>query len=449
MNDIESRTLEYLLNSLWQVPLVFAAAWIAARIARRSGPRMEHRVWVSALMLEAALPACRFRLDGLLREVWDLALRGSGTAGGRVQVVVNVGAISGAGMLRMPKEVFTGIAVAYGCSLLYFAGRLASGLWRTRLMERQADPVTLMGETKQRWERYGRIFGCEAATLAVSPMIAGPVTVGGRQGVMLVPPGFLENITEEDLDAVAAHEFAHMRRRDFLKNLAYGVLSLPAAYHPLLWLTRSRVAESREMVCDAMAAEAVAGKERYARSLLRLASLLVKGTPDKTLHAIGIFDANIFERRVMKLTQRPMEIRGARQFAMAAACVMVGLATCASALTLRMDVAASAAAPVSQSESSARMTVPPKDMVAVYRKNPVYPAEARANKDTLDGPVVLAVTVSEDGMPTEVHVTKSLRPDYDESALVAVREWRWHPYLLNGNPVAVDTTVTVNYSLGR
>jgi TonB family protein len=75
--------------------------------------------------------------------------------------------------------------------------------------------------------------------------------------------------------------------------------------------------------------------------------------------------------------------------------------------------------------------------------------KARASKDTLDGPVVPAVTVSEDGMPTEVHVTKSLRPDSDESALVAVREWRWHPYLLNGNPVAVDTTVTVNYSIGR
>jgi TonB family protein len=153
----------------------------------------------------------------------------------------------------------------------------------------------------------------------------------------------------------------------------------------------------------------------------------------------------------MKLTQGRVEIRGTRQFAMAAACVVVGLATCASALALRMDVAAPASAPASasQSESSARMTVPTKDMEAVYRVNPVYPVKARANKDTLDGPVVLAVTVSEDGMPTEVHVTKSLRPDYDESALVAVREWRWHPYLLNGNPVAVDTTVTVNYSLGK
>jgi TonB family protein len=94
------------------------------------------------------------------------------------------------------------------------------------------------------------------------------------------------------------------------------------------------------------------------------------------------------------------------------------------------------------------MNVPAQEMEAVYWKNPVSPVKARASKDTLDGPVVLAVTVSENGMPTEVHVTKSLWPDYDESALVSVREWHWHPYLLNGNPVAVDTTVTVNYSIG-
>jgi TonB family protein len=95
------------------------------------------------------------------------------------------------------------------------------------------------------------------------------------------------------------------------------------------------------------------------------------------------------------------------------------------------------------------MTVPAGEFEAVYKKNPVYPARAKADKDTLDGPVVLAVTVNEDGVPTEVHVMKSLRPDYDESALEAVQKWRWHPYLLNGNPVAVDTTVTVNYMMGR
>jgi TonB family protein len=83
----------------------------------------------------------------------------------------------------------------------------------------------------------------------------------------------------------------------------------------------------------------------------------------------------------------------------------------------------------------------------ISRKNPVYPAEAKANKDTLDGPVVLMVIIGTDGVPVKVFVKQSLRADYDQSALDAVREWRWKPYLLNGNPIEVKTTVTVNYSM--
>jgi TonB family protein len=449
MSALEGWVLGYLLNSLWQVPVIFAAGWIAVRIVRRSGPRMEHRVWVIAMMLEVFLPACRFRLGDVIRTVWGMVIRGSGAGRGEVRVAIGAGVSSGAEMLRLPKGVLAGVALVYGCSVLYFAGRLGWGLWRTWSMERQADGAQLMADAMWQWERWGRAFGCENAEVAVSGMISGPVTVGIRHGVMLVPPGFLENITEGDLDAVMAHEFAHMVRRDFVKNLFYGLLSLPVTYHPLLWLTRSRVAESREMVCDAMAAEAIAGSESYARSLLRLASLLVKGEPDRTLHAIGIFDANSFERRVMRLSEGRAELGGVRRFAMAAVCGVVGLATCASALALRVEVSGPAATSTAQGAGSARLTVPALKMDAVYKRPPVYPMEAKAKKDTLNGPVVLAVTVNEAGVPTDVHVKKSLRADYDESALAAVKEWRWNPYLLNGNPVVVDTTVTVNYFLGK
>jgi TonB family protein len=450
MSAPEGWVLGYLLNSLWQVPVIFAAGWIAARMARRSGPLMEHRVWVIALLLQVMLPACWFRPRGLIHEIVGLILRGQVVAGGEVRVVVGAGVTSGLSMAWLSTEMLAVVAGVYWCSVLYFVARLGWRMVRTWQMERQAKAVTLTGDAMERWERCGRVFGRTTARLAESEVIGGPVTVGVWSDVMLVPPGFLESIAEEDLDVVMAHEFAHMRRRDFVKNLIYEVLSLPVAYHPALWFTRARVAESREMVCDAMAAEAVAGGERYARSLLRLASLLVKGAPDKTLHAIGIFDANSFERRVMRLSEGRVEMRGVRRFAMAAACGMVGLATCVSALGLRMEVSAPAtAAVVAQNASSARLNVPTLKMDAVYKRPPVYPVEAKAKKNTLNGPVVLAVTIDENGVPTDVHVKKGLRADYDESALAAVKEWRWNPYLLNGNPVAVDTTVTVNYLLSK
>ncbi len=46
-----------------------------------------------------------------------------------------------------------------------------------------------------------------------------------------------------------------------------------------------------------------------------------------------------------------------------------------------------------------------------------------------------------------IRVLKSLRNDYDESALDAVRQWRWKPYLLNGDPIAVETSVNIIFSM--
>ena len=138
-----------------------------------------------------------------------------------------------------------------------------------------------------------------------------------------------------ELHTVIAHEFAHIHRKDFLKNLLYQLLSLPVSYHPLLWLTRARIMESREMVCDQMAA-AMTGRDEYAQSLLRLASLLVTGQLHTTPHAIGIFDANVFERRLMNLTENPKNIQGAARVAAMAACAALGLATCGTALALGM-----------------------------------------------------------------------------------------------------------------
>ena len=68
MRALEAWVLAYLLNSLWQVPVIFVAAWLAARATRRSGVLTEHRIWVSALVLEALLPACSVQPVTLFRE---------------------------------------------------------------------------------------------------------------------------------------------------------------------------------------------------------------------------------------------------------------------------------------------------------------------------------------------------------------------------------------------
>ena len=53
MATVESWILSYFVNSLWQVPLLFVAGLVAARVLRAAGPEVEHRVWVGALLLQS------------------------------------------------------------------------------------------------------------------------------------------------------------------------------------------------------------------------------------------------------------------------------------------------------------------------------------------------------------------------------------------------------------
>jgi TonB family protein len=461
--SLEPWLLAYLLNSLWQIPLVFCAALAAARLARPAGPRFEHRIWVGAVILEATLPAIHFQIQALWQRAWSMIVlfRTSSAPGGETRVILGAGTPSGVPVPWLSASFLALMAAAYLCALLYFAGRLLRGLWVTESIRRSAITLDLPQAVSRNLHRFERLLGVDtnSVLIATSSAINGPATVGIRSPTVLLPADFLSRLSDAEIDAVFAHEIAHIRRGDFLKNLLLGILSLPAAYHPVLVLTRTRLAESREMVCDTMAAEAIGGREAYARSLLRLAALLSDRTAPRILHAIGIFDANIFERRVMNLTRRTPHIPAARRLAIAAACALLAVATCASALALRLDVNEPNAA---VNEPKAQSPAPPNpssinvketSLNIVSKVQPIFPPEekekAKANKTKIDAKVLLGVLIGKDGAVKDINVTKSEGENFDKSAMDAVKQWRWKPYLLNGEPIEVKTTITVFYTLKR
>jgi protein TonB len=74
----------------------------------------------------------------------------------------------------------------------------------------------------------------------------------------------------------------------------------------------------------------------------------------------------------------------------------------------------------------------------------VYPEEAKAAG--VSGVVIIEITVATDGTVADARVLRSI-PMLDQAALDAVRQWAYEPALLNGEPVEVLMTVTVNFSL--
>jgi TonB family protein len=76
---------------------------------------------------------------------------------------------------------------------------------------------------------------------------------------------------------------------------------------------------------------------------------------------------------------------------------------------------------------------------------PVYPAGLLAQG--VEGTVVLSAVISKEGVPMSLHVQKSAGTDFDEAAMKAVQQWRYQTTLLNGEPIEVLTTITVDFKL--
>jgi protein TonB len=77
---------------------------------------------------------------------------------------------------------------------------------------------------------------------------------------------------------------------------------------------------------------------------------------------------------------------------------------------------------------------------------PVYPTIAKAAR--VSGTVVLHATIAKNGTIKDLHVVSG-SPMLQQAAIDAVRTWRYKPYQLSNEPVEVDTTISVVFTLGK
>ncbi len=82
--------------------------------------------------------------------------------------------------------------------------------------------------------------------------------------------------------------------------------------------------------------------------------------------------------------------------------------------------------------------------LVIHKIQPTYPPLARTAR--VQGSVLLAAVIGKDGTVQNLHVISG-HPLLTQAALEAVKQWRYKPYILNGEPVEVDTQVTVNFTL--
>jgi protein TonB len=117
-------------------------------------------------------------------------------------------------------------------------------------------------------------------------------------------------------------------------------------------------------------------------------------------------------------------------------------------ITLISTSASLADTPANVPRSESKPVIIPEDEavgILIHKVNPEYPAKAK--KARISGIVILKATISKTGEILDLHAEcgpESLL----EASLKAVREWKYRPYLLRGEPVEVQTTIRVTFALG-
>ncbi len=282
MNGIETIAWA-LVHFLWQGALVGLVAAGVLALLRNGRAAVRYVVAAGFLLLMLALPAVTaVRLAGS---------SGTGTASPGVRLVpaqTEARPVSQPALIRPPGALPPVLPWVFGLWLagvaafsVYHLGgwRVAQRLSRQGRAPRESLEVLVRGLCRR--------MGIERAVILLeSATVSVPTVVGWLRPVLLVPASTLTGLSPQQLEAILAHELAHVRRHDYLVNLLQAAVETLLFYHPAVWWVSAQVRRERESCCDDLAVAVCGDRLGYARALADLEGLRSAG-PRLALAADG------------------------------------------------------------------------------------------------------------------------------------------------------------------
>src|SRR5439155_25938376 len=163
-----------------------------------------------------------------------------------------------------------GITITWLLGVAILLGRMAGGLWHVRRLHQMAL-ATLSSPWQTACRRLAYRLGLPAAAHVIeSTLVDVPTVVGWLRPAILLPVAALAALTPAQVDAILAHELAHVRRHDYLVNLLQTIAETLLFYHPAMWWLSGCVRAEREHCCDDMAVRICGDAVGYACALAEL-----------------------------------------------------------------------------------------------------------------------------------------------------------------------------------
>jgi TonB family protein len=232
------------------------------------------------------------------------------------------------------------------------------------------------------------------------------------------------------------HEEAHRRR---FEPLRYGIQRLVFCllfYFPPLWLLLRQLHDTAELACDEAALENGIHPDAYLSTLRKVVALDL--VPAGTLAAMAGARPSSFAKRLSHIqTYKRRSVMLRHRLALIAGVAVLSASVFVAGTPDKKPV------PVPAGENGVTTPVRTVDSVAL----PVYPEMAR--KSRVDGTVVLQATIQTNGNIDQLSVLKEDPKEFGfgESAMEAVRQWRYEPAFKDGEPVAVYMMIHVKFKL--
>jgi TonB family protein len=488
-----------LLHLCWQGTGVAVVLWCVLKVLDGRSSRARYAAACLALGLMVALPLATFAHLAAAEYRQRAALDDSAVVIDPGMVLrVEAGETSALLSERIAvalNHALPWVLLAWFAGVIFFAVRLNVGLLVARRM-RSVATTAAPAELQHAFDALRRRLGiARAVRLMHSALVQVPTVIGWLRPVVLVPASCLTGLSAMQIEAILAHELAHIRRHDYLVSVLQSVIETVLFYHPAVWWVSKQVRRERECCCDELAVAVGGDRLAYARALSALEERR-SYSPEFVLGANG----GVLTMRIKRLLgcREDSAVSQMAAFMVLALIVIAAgsyLVTVARAEVSALSRAAHAASPMeldavtplnaliaepkvrefqlkepilmAQAEAPAAAPLagmldgtPPAVPAApggpvrissgslagmiLSKVNPVYPEVAKAAH--VQGAVILHAIISKTGAVERLDVISG--PSMlVSSAQDAVKQWTYRPYLLNGEPVEVETSITVNYTL--
>ncbi len=188
--------------------------------------------------------------------------------------------------------------------------RLTGGFFRTQRL-RNSCLYEIPADFQLKFRRLiDRMQVRKLVCICESTLISVPMVIGYFKPLILLPFSAVTHIPCEQLEAIIAHELAHIRRNDYLVNIFQSVMEALLFYNPAVWIIGYQIRKEREHCCDDMAVSFSCDRITYAKALASIHEIPVKHS--FPLLALGLKRYPLLSRvfRILKQSKMKTNLRG-------------------------------------------------------------------------------------------------------------------------------------------